>query len=465
MAKKKGISKLRKKEKFASSKKDNPSSDEDERSKKSSHQDKNYEVDGDDDESINDDGSEIGWNSDDEATYGQLFKKKSTEDDEEESNFEDEEDMAGEGILLSDMLSSSAPTQNVNQPSEENSLESDQDENEDSDDQYAYDDEDDDEHNHDQLLAAIEKYSKSDQQPKTTSKSNSKIFQFSTESPFSTFQGNQTISLDTLINSLEQQSKAGGSIDQETLKHIKSNLTSLNSSINAPKYMSKVHSDRAERGITYQNTTSEMGKWQNIIAENKAQKSLDLRQDKRSVPSTKSMITSYQPQTDMEKEIQMILLKTTKETDIEKNEEDELLHSKELTHEEIREKQRELAKIKSMLFYEQMKRHRINKIKSKTFHRILKKKKLKKQISAKEYNEAIQKLKNNGDILDEDLEEDENGKETEEETIRRIKERMNLRHKNTGKWARMALEHGKGSKSLRYQVGFYFFYSSQRSIS
>jgi U3 small nucleolar RNA-associated protein 14 len=82
---------------------------------------------------------------------------------------------------------------------------------------------------------------------------------------------------------------------------------------------------------------------------------------------------------------------------------------------------------------------------------------LKKKMTSQEYNEMVQKLRKNGELLDEDLDEfgeDEDGegrgeKESEEEAIRRIKERMDLRHKNTGKWARMALEHGKGSKSLR----------------
>jgi U3 small nucleolar RNA-associated protein 14 len=446
---------------------------------------------GDDDDSLDDDGSEIGWNSDDEATYGHIFNKRKPNEDEEEEEEEGEEEIEG-GMLLSDMLSgptTSQPFQNQESFSgseeeeeadeEDKNPEDEEEEEEDEDaesDEYAYDDDDDGEANHDQLLAAIEKYSKSAHPSAAHSapKSNSKLFQLSAESPFSTLQSNQTISLDSLLKSLENPSNnssasasaSASSIDQETLKYIKDNLKTMNTSISAPKYTHKVQSDRTERGVTYQQTATEMNKWQELVRDNKAMKSLDLRQDKRTLPSTRSMITSHEPQTEMEKEIQMILVGNGKKTesDIAQSEEEELLSSKEMSVEEIKEKQRELAKIKSLLFFEQMKRHRINKIKSKTFHKILKKKKLKKQMTSKEYHQMVQKLKNSGDILEEDLQgDDEDGeggdlegtRENEEEAIRRIKERMDLRHKNTGRWARMALEHGKGSKSLRSDSPFF----------
>ena len=39
--------------------------------------------------------------------------------------------------------------------------------------------------------------------------------------------------------------------------------------------------------------------------------------------------------------------------------------------------------------------------------------------------------------------------EEEKEALRRVKERMDMKHKNTGKWARMALQHGHHDESLR----------------
>jgi U3 small nucleolar RNA-associated protein 14 len=488
MAKQKGIPKLRKKVKTHPSRGGDrvdvisrgKSKKTGRRSKEESEDDDDEDQinmvsgDGDDDDSLDDDGSEIGWNSDDEATYGHIFNKKKSGDEDDE---EDEDEIEG-GMLLSDMLSGPITSQPLPKQSTEvfsgseeevegeddDNGEAEEDEEDVESDEYAYDEADDDDANHDQLLAAIEKYSKS-AHPSTTrsdSKSNSKLFQLSAESPFSTLQSNQTISLDSLLNSLESTNATATatSIDQDTLKMIKSNLKAMASSVNAPKYTHKVQADRTERGVTYQQTSTEMAKWQALVRENKALKSLDLRQDKRALPSTHGMIHSYTPQTSMEKEVQMILVGTStgknhSELEIMKSEEDELLQSQELCVEDLKEKQKELSKIKSLLFFEQMKRHRINKIKSKTFHKILKKKKLKKQMTSKEYHQMVQKLKESGEILEEDLEEEDGegrgggGKETEEEAIRRIKERMDLRHKNTGRWARMALEHGKGSKSLR----------------
>ena len=50
-----------------------------------------------------------------------------------------------------------------------------------------------------------------------------------------------------------------------------------------------------------------------------------------------------------------------------------------LSPEELRERQAELAKVKALMFYEQMKRHRLNKIKSKAYRRIRKRQRLKRE--------------------------------------------------------------------------------------
>jgi len=133
----------------------------------------------------------------------------------------------------------------------------------------------------------------------------------------------------------------------------------------------------------------------------------------------------------------MVLLKNGQgsEEQIAQQEGDEL-GERELSAEELKERQAALAKVKALLFYEQMKRHRINKIKSKAYHRILKRKKARKQENDEDYAKLVEMAKG------------EEGSGDEEE-VKRIKERMNLRHKNTGKWARMAVKHGHTSKSLR----------------
>jgi U3 small nucleolar RNA-associated protein 14 len=108
-----------------------------------------------------------------------------------------------------------------------------------------------------------------------------------------------------------------------------------------------------------------MLKWKDVINTNRHQRTLDLANDQRPNVSYKNLITKFNPTTELEKDIQMVLISTgTNEKDAEQREIDELIE-RGLTIEEIQEKQNELAKVRSRMFYEQMKRHRINKIKSK----------------------------------------------------------------------------------------------------
>jgi len=88
----------------------------------------------------------------------------------------------------------------------------------------------------------------------------------------------------------------------------------------------------------------------------------------------------------------------------------------------------ELAKMRALLFYEQMKRHRANKIKSKAYHRIRKKQRLRQGEKEKELLREV-------DLEAYRLME-------EKEARRRVEERMSLRHKNTSKWAKHVLQHG-----------------------
>ena len=64
-------------------------------------------------------------------------------------------------------------------------------------------------------------------------------------------------------------------------------------------------------------------------------------------------------------------------------EEDELAR-REISAEEIKSRQAELAKVKALMFYQQMKQHRINKIKSKAYRSIRKKQKLRRSVKITE---------------------------------------------------------------------------------
>ena len=408
--------------------------------------DTNEDINERDDDSIDDDGSEVGWNSEDEMAFGSLFKKKkSTQSDSDKSDndySDDENDDDDEGLLLSDMLDKATKkTQGHSElthedgSSEDDSEESDEHGTEDSDSDDDYDEE-----GHNQLLSAIERYSKASDVNSSSGNGHGHIAQASAESTFSSLldsSSTDAVSLDALLGALED---SGG------LKAVKQRLSTLEKVASAPKYVHKAHSDRMERGLTYQSTSQEMAKWQQIVQENKHARSLDLAEDKRHLPSYKTLIQTFQPSTDMEKEVQMVLISSGQADErVAESQEQTALVGKQLTAEELRERHAALAKVKALLFYEQRKRNRINKIKSKTYHRILKRRKKRLEGGGKgdEHDLSDDELRQ-----ELNLQEGEGGVD-EEEITKRIKERMDLRHKNTGKWARMAVKHGRVNKSLR----------------
>lgn len=312
----------------------------------------------------------------------------------------------GKAIILDEEITSES---SQCEDDDEGSYESDQSE-----------DEDEIEKTHDRLLNVIHKFSQSAELP---IEKNNFQQQFSSDSMGSSVV-NGGVSLDALLEALD---------DTKGLSAVKKSLDDLEKNISLPMYVEKVVSERAERTLTYAGTKKDMDKWQDTVITNRHMKTLDLAQDKRTTPSYQNLVKKFVPKTDMEKEIQMVLIKsgnTDKAAD--ENEIDEL-GGRQLTLKEIREKQAELAKVKALMFYEQLKRHRLNKIKSKAYHRIRNK----------------QKARRN-DQNNEEIDENEDNSETQEKNaLKRVKERMDLRHKNTGKWSRMAAEHSRGDKSLR----------------
>ena len=370
-----------------------------------------------DDESIDDDASEVGWTEEDEATFGKLFRSKAVEEEADEQgddNFEE----PGEGeMLLSDLLPQATLRNTADASAVDVSLSV-----EDGDEEMGADEDD----THDQLIQAVEKFSKIDtDSTKQTKRNGNKAFvQSFADSPFSSLAGSGAISMETLFGALSDSTTG--------LSAAKNKLIEMNKSMKAPTQVDKVVSERLERGMLYEETKTEMDKWKELVRENRHTKSLDLTNDVFVNPSYRDLVRKFEPMTDMEKEIQMVLVRNlASEEEVAKREE-EALKARKDSEEELMLRQAELGKVRALMFYEQIKRHRINKIKSKLYRKIRK-----KQQSRRE------------DVAEPE-EGDEEGRESEE--YKRVRERMDLRHKNTGKWAHMALTHGKADKSLRYGI-------------
>jgi U3 small nucleolar RNA-associated protein 14 len=422
-------------------------------------------VDKADDESIDDSGSEVGWNSDNEHAFTTpkytkekgkgKGKGKSSSSSKVESEDEYDADYEEEGgILLSDILNknmSKATTSAAKKNSKSSSSkeeEGDEDELEDEEEEEESDDEDDEEDDdeddeedeeeeeggsgesesedeeelekvHSRLLDAIDRFAKpADAKEKTEKAPN----QTAPESAYSSMLDNGEVSMTALLGALD---------DTRGLGVVKKHLADLERGLAAPVHVEKVLAERIERKQTYAGNKEDMNKWQSTVVANRQLETLNLTTEKIQKPSFKSMVNRFVPTTDMEKEIQMVLVKHgATDEEAERREIDEL-QGRNLSMQEIREKQADLAKVKALMFYEQMKRHRLNKIKSKAYRKIQKKKKDKK--GEKEEEEDV---------------EGEGGAK-EKAAFKRVKERMDMRHKNTSKWAKMALQHGHNDKSLR----------------
>lgn len=106
-----------------------------------------------------------------------------------------------------------------------------------------------------------------------------------------------------------------------------------------------------------------------------------------------------------------------------------------LTREEMIQRSRELRAIRLKESQKSVKAHHQNKIKSKKFHRILKKEKMKQQI--KEF-ELLQKTDPEAAL-----------RKIEQLDRSRIEERANLRHRNTGTWAKNLQVRAKYDKEAR----------------
>ncbi|KOC63956.1 U3 small nucleolar RNA-associated protein 14 like protein A [Habropoda laboriosa] len=199
-----------------------------------------------------------------------------------------------------------------------------------------------------------------------------------------------------------------------------------------PKPLEKPAADQIKRVVGFKNAKEELKKWNAVITKNRIAESLHFPLNQSSVQFEQSteFVKRFRLQSDLEKEL--AALEPQKENIEQKNDEFSL------TLQEIVMKRKEAAKIRAQQSYKEAKARRQNKIKSKKFHRIQKKEKIKLQL--KEFEElqktdpqaALEKL----ELLDKS----------------RAEERISLRHKNTGKWAKSKQIRAKYDKETRQEL-------------
>ncbi|KAJ3095540.1 hypothetical protein HDU97_006816 [Phlyctochytrium planicorne] len=192
---------------------------------------------------------------------------------------------------------------------------------------------------------------------------------------------------------------------------------------------------KLEREAAFGTAKKEVSKWAYTVKMNREAEQLRFPLNEAPVDllTSSSLVGSFKSETNMEKEIAQVLKDQKLAEKSQREQED--LEMNELTKEEVAERRAELAKMRALLFYAEQKQKKIAKIKSKVYRKILKKEKEKK--GAQDLAE-----------LDPELAKEMMLKQETD----RIKERMTLKHKSTGKWAKNQLGRRDGGAGSRQAI-------------
>jgi U3 small nucleolar RNA-associated protein 14 len=332
------------------------------------------------DEEIEDSSSEVGWESEDD-----LFFSSNREDD--LSNDDDGEQTGDEGIFLSDFRPQKSTVSHVVDHSEEGA------------------DRAHDESGHGKLLKAIHRFSQSDGNAQETKKLCEKPSKIS------------HVSMELLLGALDDNQSPSSS-ERKTLATIES------ADLSTPAPPVGMISKKMERQRVYDESKLNINKWNSSVLNNRHSKSLNFSNDKRKMTGSRSLVHLFVPETRLERDINMVISANDGlDGNLQKCEGDSL-RGQGLSIDEVKAKQKEIAKFNSLLFFDQMKRHRMNKIKSKAYR-----KSLRRRISQQGVNED-ERITENAHLQD------------------RIEERASLSHRNTSRWSKMVISQKKIDKSL-----------------
>lgn len=186
------------------------------------------------------------------------------------------------------------------------------------------------------------------------------------------------------------------------------------------KPMEKIHADKIQRTIAYDNTKQKLGRWDAVVTKNRAAEQLTfpLDQSKANFNANKN-VSQFRYKTKMMQEMEDLRNEyfppsaepEEAETPVEL-----------LTIQELKQRRKEFARLKMRESNQMIKKRMQGKIKSKKYHKLKKRDEMKRKM--KEFEEL--KATNPELAL----------KELEKIEKQRVKERTTLRHKNTGTWAK-----------------------------
>ncbi|KAJ1874421.1 hypothetical protein H4R22_002786 [Coemansia sp. RSA 1290] len=415
------------------------------------------EIDSEDDEEID---SDAAFDESDEERFSnfQQFFKKDTKaqtvrfaDEEEDEEEEEEEEDEGDLVDLSEMLDHDASDQEERpaaQPSDSEDLSGfgssdseDSDEQEDSEDEQA---------RLSRLNGFVSSISARTPKKRFISEAGDQ-----TENEHAVGSGMHargvSLGLSDLLGTATDQPDAAGGEDQasrsvrllrEQVHKMEREARRAGSGVVAAPIARRLQ-DQMDRQVAYKQTKKSVSEWQPTVNEMRAAEhiSFPLNESKQ-VQTTRTLISdaSGEPATDMESRINSILAESgMSNEDLQRQyEELELKHQ---TPEEIRARQRELRMMRDLMFRSERRAKRTAKIKSKAYRRILKKEK------ERDRERALEHMKEEDPEMYAMI--------VEKMAQSRAEERMTLRHKNTGKWAKAMAKRGHDEdvqKALREQL-------------
>nr|GLL43488.1 uncharacterized protein C57A7.06-like isoform X1 [Ipomoea trifida] len=228
-------------------------------------------------------------------------------------------------------------------------------------------------------------------------------------------EGDGRISIQDLLDPL--QGKSGYSKLRKNIQRMEQKSMSINAPLPRPDQ------ERLERKAAYEHSKKDITKWEPLVKRNREASTIYFDEDIDLGFSTVGAIAAeFEPRTEFEKKIAS-LVGDSEIVDAHRKDGARLLELNELSIDDVKDRQNQLAKMRSLLFRHEMKAKRLKNIKSKTYHRLLKKDRLKATTFAETDPEAAKEM-------------------AMKQEFKRAEERMTLKHKNKSKWAQRILKRG-----------------------
>ncbi|KAF9358269.1 hypothetical protein BGX26_002137 [Mortierella sp. AD094] len=232
--------------------------------------------------------------------------------------------------------------------------------------------------------------------------------------------------------------------DEAGFSSLKKNIQALESGTKKGKTVEtlgaplpKIVQDRLNRQAAYDETKKEVTKWLPIVQKNRQAEHLAFPMNAPPVdaPSSSTLASKFDASTQLEKEVQEVLVEGGMQE--KRLMEFEELALNKMTTEEVEKRRADLRMMRDLMFREEIRAKRISKIKSKLYRKIKKKERERNGLTSEEMAELDPEQAREERMLAEQ---------------KRAQERMTLKHKNTGKWAKDQLKHGNFDPDSRQAI-------------